>query len=223
LGQWDLRPYGTSPWRGVWRTESAQSRCRRYAKYGSTLIVLGPRQKAIAKKADILLRGFAHVGIVALVDEATGYQDARAKDALARILEEFVTKELRKWVSTFPVDYYKQLYRLLGWVFPEEPHRQTKRPALIGKITNDIVYARLAPGVKSELKRLTPRDDKGRLKHKLFQHLTENAGHPRLLEHLASVIAVMKLADDGDYNRFVQLLDRALPRYGDTIPLPLSM
>ena len=34
--------------------------------------VLGPNQKVVAKQHDILLRGFAHVGIIALVDEATG-------------------------------------------------------------------------------------------------------------------------------------------------------
>src|ERR1035438_1240733 len=39
--------------------------------------VLGSRQKVVAAKADILLRGMAHVGIIALVDEATGYQEIR--------------------------------------------------------------------------------------------------------------------------------------------------
>ena len=182
--------------------------------------VLQSQQIARAKAAEILMRGLAHVGITALVDEATGYQDARAKDALAKILEAFIAKELRKWISTFPVDYYKELFRLRGWKFPDLPADQRKRPVLVGKITNDVVYDRLAPGVQQELKRLTPRDEKGRLKHKLFQHLTEDVGHPKLREHLASVVALMK-ASDG-WQDFSRMLNRALPRYGDTLYLPFE-
>jgi ATP-dependent DNA ligase len=41
--------------------------------------------------------------ISALVDEATGYQKERAADALARILEAFIAKELQPWIKTmFP-------------------------------------------------------------------------------------------------------------------------
>jgi len=173
-------------------------------------------QLKFALACEILTRGLAHVGIIALVDEATGHQHDRARDALAKILEEFVAKELRKWVSTFPADYYRELFRLRGWQFPTLPQDQQKRPALVGKLTNDIVYARLAPGVRAELHRLTPRDERGRLKYKLFQRLSENVGHPRLREHLASVVALMKASDSWD--QFLRILDRALPRHAD---LPL--
>jgi hypothetical protein len=183
--------------------------------------VLGPRQKLIAKKADILLRGLAHVGIVALVDEATGYQDARARDALARILEAFVATELKKWVSTFPLDYYRQIYRLRHWPFPDVSQDQTKRSPYLGKITNDIVYERLAPGLKEELHRLTPRDSKGRLKYKLHRRLTEDFGHPKLREHLAMLVALMRASDTWD--QFTAMLERALPRPGDSLHLAFSI
>jgi len=182
--------------------------------------VLTKPQQRMAHEADILLRGLAHTGIVALVDEATGYQDERAKNALAKILEAFIAKELRKWVKTFPTDYYKEVFRLRGWKFPQLPEDQRKRPVLVGKITNDVVYDRLAPGVRSELNRLTPRDEKGRLKHKLFQRLTEDVGHPKLREHLASVVALMKASDS--WQQFGVMLNRALPRYGDTPYLPFE-
>jgi hypothetical protein len=174
--------------------------------------VLGHRQKLTAGKADILLRGFAHVGIIALVDEATGFQDDRARDALAQILEAFVAKELKEWVRTFPADFYKELFRLR-----KIPYKETvKRPQYIGHLTNDLIYARLAPGVLKELKRITPRDDRGRLKHKLFQRLTEDFGHPKLRDHLVSVITLMK-ASDG-WQQFKPLVDKALPRF---VSLPL--
>jgi hypothetical protein len=182
--------------------------------------LLLPNQRHIYERCKLLVRGLAVVGITALIDEATGYQDARAKDALAKILEAFIAKELRKWVSTFPLDYYKQLFRLRGWRFPDLPKDQQKRPILVGKITNDVVYDRLAPGVRQELVRLTPRNEEGRLKHKLFQRLTKDVGHPKLREHLASVTSLMKAADD--WEQFKKMLDRALPRYGDTPYLPFE-
>lgn len=180
--------------------------------------VLGPRQELIAAKAEILMRALAHVGIIALVDEATGYQEVRARDALAKILEKFVATELRKWVKTFPPEFYSQLFRLRG--LDLDP-RSIKKPQYIGKVTNDIIYQRLAPGVLEELKRLTPRDGKGRHKHQLHRRLTEDLGHPRLREHLAAVITLMRVSRDWD--QFMEFLDRAHPRWTEQLPLPLEL
>lgn len=177
--------------------------------------VLGPRQEEIASRAEVLVRGLAHVGIIALVDEATGYQRDRARDALAKILEAFVARELRKWVKTFPADYYEQLFRLRGLKYPPTT---VKKPQYIGHLTNDVVYKRLAPGVLEELKRVTPRDDQGRHKHQLHRRLTEDVGHPRLREHVAAVVALMKASDR--WEDFTRALDRAFPKYGTTMLLP---
>ena len=98
------------------------------------------RQLDTALKAEILVRALAKVGITALVDEATGYQDARAKDALAKILEEFVAKELQPWLKTFPDDYYKGLFRLYDIEYP--PVKANFRPQFFGNITNKIIYDR---------------------------------------------------------------------------------
>lgn len=179
--------------------------------------VLPKNQEHVAKHAEILVRGLARVGIIALVDEATGYQELRAKDALTRILEAFVAKELQPWVRTFPEDYYRELFRLRGLEFPADT---VHRPKYFGKLTNDIVYRRLAPGVLKELQRVTPRDDKGRRKHRYFQKLTANVGYPKLREHLGSVVTLMKLSSD--YGDFERKLDRIHPRIGDTIPLPFD-
>lgn len=81
--------------------------------------VLEKRLEHLAERAALLQHGFGQVGIIALVDEVTGYQDYRARDALAKILEKFVAKELRPWVSTFPPDFYQEIYRLNGWDYKE--------------------------------------------------------------------------------------------------------
>jgi hypothetical protein len=172
-------------------------------------------QLKFARACDIIMRGLAHVGIVALVDEATGFQADRARDALAKILENFVQHELRKWVRTFPAEFYQQLFRLRDLKFPTE---NMKMPQYIGVLTNNIVYDRLAPGVKEELKRLTPRDSKGRPKHKLFQRLTDDVGHPKLREHLASVITLMRVSPD--WKTFETNLDIALPKWSNQLRIP---
>lgn len=168
---------------------------------------LHKRQEHLAARAAVLQHGFATVGIVALVDEATGYQEFRARDALSKILEEFVARELRPWVRTFPNAYYEQIFRLNGWPYAEK----CGRPGVLGRWTNDVVYRRLAPGVLEELRRHTPRDDQGRLQHKLFQRLTEEVGHPRLREHLAGVVMLMKYSSS--WGQFMERLDREYPAF----------
>jgi hypothetical protein len=97
---------------------------------------LQQQQLHIAEQCEILVRGFARVGIIALVDEATGYQRDRARDALAKILEAFIAKELQPYLPTFPADYYEQMFRLRGL---EYPHGSVKRPQYFGILTNDVV------------------------------------------------------------------------------------
>jgi hypothetical protein len=72
------------------------------------------------------------------------------------------------------------------------------------------------------LKRVTPRDERGRHKTQLHRRLTEDVGHPKLLEHLAAVVGIMKGYDDGEWDRFMRHLDRAKPRYGETMALPMD-
>ena len=188
-------------------------------------VVLEARKKELLRKdqlkfanqCEILLRAFATVGIIALVDEATGYQDLRARDALAIILEKFIAKELKPWVRTFPTDFYKEVYRLRGWAYSQE---STARPALFGKITNNLIYSRLAPGVLDELKRQTPRLESGRLKHHYHRKLTTDLGHPKLREHLASVVTIMKLSKD--WQHFLRNIDQIHPVWGVTPGLPFT-
>ncbi len=172
---------------------------------------LDQRLKRLAERAAILQHGFATVGIIALVDEATGYQDVRRRDALALILERFIAKELQPYVPTFPPDFYEQLFRLRGLDYRKDT---VQRPQYFGMLTNDIVYKRLAPGVLEELKKVTERNEAGRPKHKYFQRLTTNHGYPKLNSHLGGVVAIMKLSSD--YHDFICKLNTIYPKYGET-------
>lgn len=177
---------------------------------------LGPRQKKIAANAKTLMRALAHTGIIALVDEATGYQDVRARNALAKIFIEFLATERQKWTKTFPLDFYKEIYRLRGWKF--EPWN-TKRPSVIAAWTDDFVYDRLAPGLTEELRNKNPTADTGRRPHKHHQWFNTDKGHPKLKEHISGVIALLRAAESWEI--FKRGLNRAYPRFGSTAELPL--
>ena len=207
-------PYGLRA--NGFRAELLPEVCEIYLK-ARDAGTLSHNQIKVAKKADILMRGLATVGIIALVDEATGYQELRAKNALAQILERFIAKELQQWVKTFPDDFYRQLFRLRGLHYPNDTIR---RPQYFGILTNNLVYERLAPGVLDELKRVTVRDDKDRPKHRYFQRLTSNIGYPKLREHLGSIVSIMKLSNG--WGDFTQKINSIHPRYNSQLPLILQ-
>jgi hypothetical protein len=156
---------------------------------------LQPQQLPIAHQCELVMRGLARVGIVALVDEATGYQKVRKRDALAKILEAYISKELLPWAQRFPLEFYEGIYRLHNWEDLDPASRS--KPGYVGKLTNALVYERLPEGVLEELRTKNPVDTTtGRRKHKLFQYLSDDIGHPHLEKHLAKVIALMQAADN---------------------------
>lgn len=178
---------------------------------------LFPNQEHIAQKAEIIIRGLAHIGIIALVDEATGYQEVRDRLALQKILDKFLLQEYAKWAKRFPDEFYEQMFRLKGWQWKG---MKINRPSIVGKYTNDLVYERLAPGLLDELRRLNPPGESGRRKVKHQQWLTEDIGHPELQKHLAMLIGFERAS--ANWGMFYRMVQRALPKYGETIPLALE-
>lgn len=172
-------------------------------KQGSLL----QQQMHIGVQCEVLVRAFTKTGIVALVDEATGYQATRERDALAKILEAFVAKELRAYMRTFEPDYYKAICHLKGW----EYKTSSRRPRAIAHITNDIVYSRLAPGVLDELRVKNPIVKNGRRQSKHFQWLTDQKGHPELQKHLARVTGWMEMSKT--WEEFCKILNEKKPQY----------
>lgn len=186
--------------------------CNIYLRARDEKLLL-PSQEKAARQADMLVRGLAETGIVALVDEATGYQQVRAKDALQAYLEKFIRKELAAWVQRFPDDFFRELYRLKRWPWTGS----SRRPGVVSYYIRDLVYERLGPGVVHELERRNPSDGKGRRKAKHHQWLTEDVGHPALAQHLYALIGFMRAEDNWD--AFTHRFGRAFPKKGDTLPL----
>lgn len=181
--------------------------------------VLTESQLPIAAKADLLIRGLAHTGIIALVDEATGYQDVRDRKALQAILDQYIGTELAKWAKRFPDDFYQQIFRLRGWTYDPTSSR---RPMAMAQITIDLVFDRIGPGLTQELREreVKRRRIEGNGRRHLHRWLTPDVGHPALSHHLSGLTFLAKSFNDGEWKAFLRAVDRVAPKFNRTMLIP---
>jgi P63C domain len=174
------------------------------------------QQAHIVKACELLMRGLAQVGIIGLVDEATGFQDVRDRQALQAILDKYLRKEFAAWARAFPDDFYREIFRLRSWKWQG---MKINRPQCVAQYTKDLVYARLAPGILRELEVRNPRGESGRRKAKHYEWLTEDIGHPALAQHLHAIIGLMRASDS--WEQMMKMVNRAFPKRGDSLQLSL--
>jgi hypothetical protein len=199
-----------------YRAEILPTVCEIYLRARESGKLTAP-QLIVAQQCEILVRGLSQLGIIALVDEATGYQEVRDKQALQAILDRFLRKELAAWAKRFPDEFYREIFRLRDW---DWKGMKVNRPQVVANYTKDLVYERLAPGILRELEARNPKDDRGNRKNKHHQWLTEDVGHPALAQHLYAVVALMRVSQN--WNQFKSMLNQALPKRGDTLSLPFG-
>ena len=165
----------------------------------------------------MLVRALAKVGIVALVDEATGFQVDRDRDELHRLLAVYLAEERLAWAKRFPDEFYRQIYRLKGWSWPVG---KAKTP-LLGHITNNIVYERLPPGVLIKLQEINPTlEETKRRRWKHHQFLSEDVGQPDLRDHILQLLPLMRVSKN--WEAFKRNLEIAFPRKGTQHCLDLN-
>jgi hypothetical protein len=193
-----------------YRATLLQEVCNIYlrAKHAGALM---KSQEHIADRCLILLNGLATVGIIALVDEATGYQYARLKDELQRILEKYISKELARYSRVFEEDFYKNIYRLKGWHYDPTSNKRTHA---LAHVTVDLTYNRIHPDLLKELKET--RKTKGRPGHQLHRWLTTDpeGGHPRLKQHAEGVTALLSVAPT--WKQFEEWMNMRYPKINET-------
>lgn len=180
--------------------------------------VLHHTQERVAEAAEILMRGLARVGIAALIDEATGYQETRARRELQKILEAYIVEELRPWTKMFPDEFFKQVYRLQEW---EYKPGTAKRTPYVGKLINEYVYEQLPPGVLETLREKNPRTASGHRAHKHHQLLTTNTGSPHLDRQIATVTTLMRISENK--KEFEELFEKAFPPLQPRLPLVIQL
>lgn len=148
----------------------------------------------IADNAYQVLLAFSKLGIIALVDEVTGYQHDRENDELQKILAKYISPELLPWQKKFPDVYYKELFRLNGWDFTVNGIK--KRPGVIGTWTKKLIYEQLPNGILDELEKNVPKSEVGNKTARLHQLLTEDIGNPHLTAQINQIVTLFQLSDN---------------------------
>lgn len=167
-------------------------------------------------QAQIVTLSFAKAGIIAAIDEVTGYQQVREHNEIQKILDKYLTDYAKKWAKLFPDEFWDKLLRAKGFA----SYIGLPRRSFVGHWVNDVVYARLAPAVLRKLQQLNPRVDGKSRRFKHHQFLTDDHGVPELRHHLIKVMTLMDLAIATGQN-FDQMLAAVSPRVGDTFQLAL--
>ncbi len=182
-------------------------------------------RKEAGQRAYKLLNALANIGIVALIDEVTGYQ--KQKDNYQRMLEQYIAPEIRPWMYTFDDEFYKQLYRLIGWDWDAFKTRKKNHSQYIGRLTNRIVYEKLAPGLLDALNELNPKNTKGNRRYKHHQNLSSEVGYIKLIKHLSAITTIMEQFDDGKLVEALHKIDSRYPSlkldYQMSFDFPISI
>lgn len=198
-----------------------QELCEALLQARDAKLITTEHERRYAQFADLLIRSFARIGIVALVDEATGYQSVRPQDALQKYLEMLVRKELAVWAKKFPDEFYENIYKLKGWSWPG---MGKNRYSVVAHYTRDLIYERMAPGLLKDLEQKSPKDDKGTRDNKLHQWLTSDVGDPMLASHFQSILTLQRLAlaNGWGWTKFMNMVDQVMKKKGDTLDLPFN-
>ena len=183
--------------------------CRAYVRALGDGALETDRQREIAVKAGMFLAACAKVGLIALIDEATGYQYDRAADALQVKLKAYLAEEMRDWEKTFPDELWQEFARLTHW-----QGSVTQRPKYWGHLVTELVYQYLDADVCKWLKENKPQPQHGRNWH---QWLTDQYGLRKLIQHIYTLIGIAKTC-----HNMRELRDKMAEMYGKT-PVQLTM
>lgn len=183
---------------------------------------LAPSQHFLAVQARVLLHAFAKVGVTALIDEATGFQEIRSPDALRLLVQQYVTAEMREWEKQFPDEYYDRLNDLYGSkkiTCTSSGAVIQNRPQHFANFTRTYVYQPLANGaVLDELDKLNPKiDRKGTRRARFHQHLSQGYGIEKLKRQMQEVMTLAAVSDT--VPQFKKLFQRRFPKAGDQLDL----
>ncbi len=147
-------------------------------------------QIGIAVRAAMFVAACSKVGLIALIDEATGYQFQRADQELQLKLRLFLLEEMRKWERTFPNELWEQFGRLTNW-----KGAVNQRPKYWGKLVMELIYEYLDPDVAEWLRENAPKPKHGQNYH---QWLTSQYGLKKLVEHIWKVVGIASTCGDID-------------------------
>ena len=139
--------------------------------------------------AEIIVRASAKVGIIALVDEATGYQKVRRDRDLQLKLQAFIADDMQEWARMFPQDFWYELARLEGIKYSPR-----HRPLALGQVRHGLRLRRHRPRYRSG----TTQDQSEPEVPEKPSPVVAGIRAERVNNQIQQVIAVMKTCDDMD-------------------------
>jgi len=160
-------------------------------KYMEALVrgLLKPSQHKLAAQASIIIRSCAKVGIIALIDEATGFQKHRKKNALQLKLQAFIADDIQEWARMFPEEFWFELARL-----ESVRYSPRSRPLRWGKYVMMFVYDAIDGDVGKELRKKNPNPRFLSNHHQWLRQF----GRDKVHDQITKVVTIMKLCTDMD-------------------------
>jgi hypothetical protein len=161
--------------------------CDKYLEARDQKVLRTSGQRRYALQAEIIMRACAKVGIIALIDEATGFQQYRAKRDLQLKLQAFIADDLQEWARMFKDEFWLELARL------ENIHYSPRsRPLRWGKYIMMFVYDAIDKDVGKALREKNPNPRFLKNHHQWLQKF----GRDKVHDQIERVITVMKLCKD---------------------------
>ncbi len=151
------------------------------------------RYEKIILACDALSHGFGQRGIIALVDDATGYRADQTKEDILRVIAKYMSPHLVTLARMFPPEFFEEIYRIHGW---EYKPGSVKHPQYVGHFILRYIYEPLPPGVLEEMKTKLPKNERGNRKSQLWRTLSIDTGIPHLDRQIADVLMMMRLSTD---------------------------
>ena len=119
------------------------------------------------------------------------------------------------WTKQFPDEFYESIARLHGWPWRG---RSMNPPQIVGHYTDDLVWDRLAPGLRHAIELRIPRLPSGEHKERMHQMLVAEVGIAALQAHMAILLHLMDR--QSEWGMFMFAVNQALPKSGRHLPPP---
>ena len=162
---------------------------------------LQKQQSGIAHQCRVITASLTRIGLIALIDEATGYQTTRDKDELQQILTAYLLPEHRPWMQTIPAEFTNEIYRVYGWTRTTN----NRGPRYAGKLIRNLIYEKLPKPVLPALDSANPSNSKYQRKHRHHQFLTEKQGLDHFRSQVITVMTLLRISKNKtDFNRHLE-------------------
>jgi len=144
-------------------------------------------QLPLVKRAKIIIRSCAQIGIIDLIDKATGYQKVNEEHTLRSALKACIADKIQEWKKMFPDDFWSELARLEN--VDDSPGNRLTR---WGNYIIAFVYDAVDDDFANELRSDNPYAFFNQDQNQWLRNYNRN----KIRKHLIQVTSVLKTCKD---------------------------